>query len=50
MARSPSNANCEGSIFEVSSFDDWKLAVQVGAWSIEYLVRVSMIYCGVMRM
>jgi len=49
MARSPSNANCEGSIFPVSSFHDRELPVQVGAWSVEYLVCVSMIYCSVVR-
>jgi len=50
MTRSPSDANCEGSIFPVPSFYNRELPVQVGAWAIEYLVCVSMIYCGVVRM
>jgi len=49
MTRSPSDANCEGSIFPVPPFNNWKLAGQVGAWSIEYLMCVSVIYCGVVR-
>jgi hypothetical protein len=44
----PTNANGEGSLFEIAAFDYGHFAAQEGARPIEDLVRVAMVL-GVMR-
>lgn len=39
----PSYSNGESSVFPISSFDNGHFTVGVGAWTIEYLMRMAML-------
>ena len=41
----PADADCKCSFAPVAAFDQGHFAPQVGAWSVEYFVRVAMV-CG----
>ena len=39
----PSDSNCESAIAPVATLDQWLFAVDVGAWAVEDLGRVTMV-------